>query len=84
MTRGRDGSSEGGLATRERRRARAAEDAQVATEVAQARRFNKARTARSAATLEDYTELIADLIAANGEARMADRFPDPRRTFRWV
>ena len=48
------------------------EDTQVATEAAQARRFGRARTARSAATLEDYTELIADLIAANGEARMAD------------
>jgi DtxR family manganese transport transcriptional regulator len=57
---------------RERRSGRAAEDPQVATETAQARRFTKARTARSAATLEDYTELIADLIAANGEARMAD------------
>jgi DtxR family manganese transport transcriptional regulator len=63
---------EGGLATRERRRGRAAEETQVATEAAQARRFSKARTARSAATLEDYTELIAELIAANGEARMAD------------
>ena len=60
------------MATKERRRGRAAEDTQVATEAAQARRFSKARTARSAATLEDYTELIADLIAANGEARMAD------------
>jgi DtxR family manganese transport transcriptional regulator len=70
--RGRDGLSEGGLATRGRRTGRAVEDTQVATEAAQARRFGKARTARSAATLEDYTELIADLIAANGEARMAD------------
>jgi DtxR family manganese transport transcriptional regulator len=67
-----DETSEGGLATSEGRRARAAEDAQITTEAAQARRFGKARTARSAATLEDYTELIADLIAANGEARMAD------------
>jgi len=70
--RGRDETSEDGLATREGRRARAAEDTQITTEAAQARRFGKARTARSAATLEDYTELIADLIAANGEARMAD------------
>ena len=57
------------MATKEGRRARTAEDAQITTEAAQARRFGKAR---SAATLEDYTELIADLIAANGEARMAD------------
>ena len=60
------------MATREGRKGRATEDAHIATEAAQARRFGKARTARSAATLEDYTELIADLIAANGEARMAD------------
>ena len=71
-TRDRDETSEGGLATKQGRRARAAEDAQITTEAAQARRFGKARTARSAATLEDYTELIADLIAANGEARMID------------
>jgi DtxR family transcriptional regulator, manganese transport regulator len=70
--RDRDETSEGGLAMRERRRGRASEDTQVATEAAQARRFSKARTARSAATLEDYAELIAELIAANGEARMAD------------
>jgi DtxR family manganese transport transcriptional regulator len=70
--RGRGELSEGGLATRVRRTGRAVEDTQVATEAAQARRFGKARTARSAATLEDYTELIADLIAANGEARMVD------------
>ena len=35
-------------------------------------RFSRARTARSASMLEDYTELIADLIAANGEARTTD------------
>ena len=69
---GRDGSSEGGLATRLRRIAPAAKKPEFAAEAVQARRFSKARSARSAATLEDYTELIADLIAANGEARMAD------------
>jgi DtxR family manganese transport transcriptional regulator len=37
-----------------------------------ARRFVKARRARAASILEDYTELIADLHAANGEARMID------------
>jgi DtxR family manganese transport transcriptional regulator len=60
------------LATRARRKAPAAKKPEFVAEAAQARRFGKARTARSAATLEDYTELIADLIAANGEARMAD------------
>ncbi len=39
---------------------------------AQAERFGKARAERSTALLEDYVELIADLFAANGEARAAD------------
>jgi DtxR family manganese transport transcriptional regulator len=38
----------------------------------QARRFEQARGARALSMLEDYTELIADLIAANGEARTTD------------
>ena len=46
--------------------------AELATEPVQAGRFSQARSARSAAMLEDYTELIADLIAANGEARTTD------------
>lgn len=37
-----------------------------------AERFDKARSARSSAMLEDYTELIADLQAGQGEARMTD------------
>ena len=41
-------------------------------EPAQAQRFGCARTARGAAMLEDYAELIADLIAAGGEARATD------------
>jgi DtxR family manganese transport transcriptional regulator len=41
-------------------------------EPTQALRFGKARTARSAALLEDYVELIADLLAVNGEARATD------------
>jgi DtxR family manganese transport transcriptional regulator len=39
---------------------------------AQARRFGKAREARSAALLEDYAELISDLLAEGGEARPVD------------
>ncbi len=39
---------------------------------AQARRFGKTRAERSSALLEDYVELIADLFAANGEARATD------------
>jgi DtxR family manganese transport transcriptional regulator len=38
----------------------------------QALRFGKARTARFTALLEDYVELIADLLTTEGEARSAD------------
>ncbi len=41
-------------------------------EPTQARRFGKARAAQSSALLEDYAELIADLLAAGGEARPTD------------
>ena len=41
-------------------------------ELAQARRFGKARSAQSTALLEDYVELISDLLASTGEARPTD------------
>ncbi len=41
-------------------------------EPAQADRFGRARQARSATLLEDYAELIADLMATGGEARTVD------------
>jgi DtxR family manganese transport transcriptional regulator len=41
-------------------------------ELTQARRFGKARSAQSTALLQDYVELIADLLAATGEARPID------------
>jgi DtxR family transcriptional regulator, manganese transport regulator len=41
-------------------------------ELTQARRFGKARAAQSPALLEDYVELIADLLATTGEARPTD------------
>ena len=41
-------------------------------EPTQALRFGKARRARSTTLLEDYVELIADLLATQGEARAAD------------
>lgn len=41
-------------------------------EPTQALRFSKARSARSTALLEDYAELIADLLASAGEARPVD------------
>ena len=42
------------------------------TERAQARRFGKARSAQSTALLEDYVELIDDLLSGTGEARPTD------------
>ncbi|MBR1187677.1 manganese-binding transcriptional regulator MntR [Bradyrhizobium sp. AUGA SZCCT0160] len=42
------------------------------TEQTQARRFGKARSARSTAVLEDYVELISDLLGTTGEARPTD------------
>src|SRR3974377_2461277 len=41
-------------------------------EVTQARRFGKTRSVQSTALLEDYVELIADLLANVGEARPTD------------
>ena len=41
-------------------------------EPTQALRFCKTRSAQSTALMEDYVELIADLIAAHGEARATD------------
>src|SRR6202023_2791018 len=45
---------------------------QLPAELTQARRFGKARSAQSTALLEDYVELIADLLATTGEARPTD------------
>lgn len=42
------------------------------TELIQARRFGKARSAQSSVLFEDYVELIADLLADVGEARPTD------------
>ena len=42
------------------------------TEVDQADRFARAREAQSVALVEDYVEMIGDLIAELGEARVAD------------
>jgi DtxR family manganese transport transcriptional regulator len=41
-------------------------------EPTQAKRFGKARAAQAQALLEDYVELIADLLARDGEARPTD------------
>src|SRR5215467_10165059 len=57
-------------------RARKAEaqgvDGDLPAELTQARRFGKTRSAQSTALLEDYVELIADLLASAGEARPTD------------
>ena len=46
--------------------------AELPTAPDQAHRFEKARSAQSHALLEDYAELIADLLANEGEARPTD------------
>src|SRR3974390_2236572 len=45
---------------------------ELPAERTQARRFGKTRSAQSGALLEDYVELIADLLTSNGEARPTD------------
>src|SRR5436309_15955780 len=50
----------------------ASQAGKLPAEPAQARRFGKARSAQSTALLEDYVELIADLLAMTGEARPTD------------
>jgi len=66
------GASGGVLTTRQSGKRAPSGTPALAAEPAQADRFSKARSARSASMLEDYTELIADLIAASGEARTTD------------
>ena len=46
--------------------------AKLPAEGTQARRFGKTRSEQSTALLEDYAELIADLLAGEGEARPTD------------
>jgi len=57
--------------TTKRRRERTAEEP-LPAEGTQARRFGKTRSAQSTALLEDYVELIADLLGSAGEARPTD------------
>jgi DtxR family transcriptional regulator, manganese transport regulator len=58
------------LRTAKRKGVEAAVD--LPAELAQARRFSKTRSAQSGALLEDYVELIADLLTTSGEARPTD------------
>jgi DtxR family manganese transport transcriptional regulator len=54
------------------KRASAAPQREMPAETTQASRFGKTRTAQSSALMEDYVELIADLLATHGEARPTD------------
>jgi DtxR family manganese transport transcriptional regulator len=56
--------------TAKRKRERAT--GKLPAEGTQARRFGKTRSAQSTALLEDYVELIADLLVSAGEARPTD------------
>ena len=47
-------------------------DDTLASEAKQAERFGRTRVAQATALLEDYAELIADLLATDGEARPTD------------
>jgi DtxR family manganese transport transcriptional regulator len=51
---------------------RASPAVKLPAELTQARRFGKTRSAQSGALLEDYVELIDDLLTSNGEARPTD------------
>jgi DtxR family manganese transport transcriptional regulator len=53
-------------------RRRASPPAQLPAEPAQAARHTRARRRRASALLEDYVELIDDLLATSGEARATD------------
>jgi DtxR family manganese transport transcriptional regulator len=61
-----------GTSDEARKARREAHDGQLPAELTQARRFGKTRSAQSTALLEDYVELIADLLASAGEARPTD------------
>ncbi len=52
--------------------AKTAQPPAMPEEATQAYRFGQARAARSEAMLEDYVELVADLLASGGEARATD------------
>ena len=57
---------------RRRRKKQRSTAVKLPAELTQARRFGKTRSAQSGALLEDYVELIDDLLNSNGEARPTD------------
>jgi DtxR family manganese transport transcriptional regulator len=68
----RSGSLREGAMLRNRKHQQVRATTELPAEGVQARRFGKTRSAQSAALLEDYVELISDLLATNGEARPTD------------
>src|SRR5580692_5524739 len=62
----------GGVMSRNTKDKRVRAATELPAELTQARRFEKTRSAQSGALLEDYVELIADLLATGGEARPTD------------
>src|SRR5438132_12762986 len=61
-----------GASTRARKATGQGVNGDLPAELTQARRFGKTRSAQSTALLQDYVELIADLLATSGEARPTD------------
>src|SRR6266851_7875178 len=61
-----------GASNRARKTSEQGVNGELPAELTQARRFGKTRSAQSTALLEDYVELIADLLAGTGEARPTD------------
>ncbi|HEY1736134.1 MAG TPA: manganese-binding transcriptional regulator MntR [Methylovirgula sp.] len=53
-------------------RAKPQVEGELPAEAVQAERFGKARSAQASAVLEDYVELIDDLLTSHGEARPTD------------
>ena len=62
----------GSVVTEMAKRRQARPTGKLPAEGTQARRFGKTRSAQSTALLEDYVELIADLLGNAGEARPTD------------
>src|SRR5258706_12185149 len=69
---GEDGMAAIGASTKAQKATEPGVNGDLPAELTQARRFGKTRSAQSTALLEDYVELIADLLASAGEARPTD------------
>src|SRR5258707_14618111 len=67
-----DGRAGMGASTKAQKATGPSVNGDLPAELTQARRFGKTRSAQSTALLEDYVELIADLLASSGEARPTD------------